>query len=250
MNPIPEILFEDEDIIVISKPPRLNVHGNGRDEEYTLTDWLLEHDPSLVDVGEPLKLEGGKTIPKPGLAHRLDRDTSGVMVIARNQRAYKKLKNQFQEREVEKWYHAIVYGAVKGRYGEIDQPIGRSSVNFKRRTTNPETMRGRMRPAYSEYWVALSAPKASLLKVRPKTGRTHQVRVHCAAIKHPIVCDHLYASHRERLLGFSRSALHAYQITFTHPTSGERVVFTAPYPQDFENAVEALKKEAQTDTST
>jgi len=234
----PKIVYENKDVLVISKPAHLTVHPDGRSTDYTLAHWIGSNYPEVKRVGEPLETPNGQIIYRPGIVHRLDRETSGIMIIAKHQKAYRFFKKQFKKGEVEKWYHAIVYGKLQAkRYGEVSEPIGRSRNDFRRRTTKKAHIRGRVREARTQYWVVHATPKATLLRVHPLTGRTHQIRVHMAAIRHPLVCDSLYASHRECLFGIKRHALHAYSITLTLP-HGEKKTFEAPYPADFERAVQ------------
>ncbi len=240
----PKIIHQDEDILVLSKPSHLSAHSAGQSREFTLADWLLQHYPGLEGVGEPLRLSDGRLVVKPGLVHRLDRETSGIIVVARHRLAYRKLKRQFQKREVEKWYHAIVYGKIRRRFLEATEPIARSAKDFRRRTTRSKDMRGRARDAHTQFWILQATPRATLLRVKPLTGRTHQIRVHCAALSHPIVCDSRYASHRECLFGLKRAALHAAELSFIHPGTDEKVTYQAPYPPDLERAVRELTIES------
>lgn len=229
-----EVIYEDDDILVVHKPEGLMVHGDGRSTESTLADWLLEQYPDMKDVGEPWEDADGKRIVRPGIVHRLDRDTSGVMVVAKTSESYEHLKGQFKERRVEKTYHTVVYGNIKEDEGLIDKPIGKSNKDFRRFSAQPKA-RGTMRDAVTEYRVIGRAAdkSACYLEVRPKTGRTHQIRVHMKAIHHPVVCDPLYAEGRECLFGLKRLALHAFALTFVTP-SGEEETFTAPLPPEFE----------------
>lgn len=236
----PDILFEDDNILVINKPSHLSVHGNGQDDDWTLADWLIEHYPDMKKVGEPLVTQKGKKVPRPGIVHRLDRETSGAMVIAKHQKSYRKLKRLFKDREVEKWYHALVYGKLNNkRYGEITEPIARSKKDFRRRTTKKAHMRGKARDAVTQYWPVTASEEATLVRVKPETGRTHQIRVHMAAVQHPVVCDSLYAPHRDCLFGLKRAALHAASLTIKMP-DGSYQTFEAPYPPDFRKAVDQL----------
>ncbi|MDO8482358.1 MAG: RluA family pseudouridine synthase [bacterium] len=233
-----QILFEDEDVAVINKPAGLVVHSDGKTVEPALTDWVLENYPETKGVGEPTKLSSGEMIDRPGIVHRLDRETSGVLVIAKNQKAFEFLKKQFQDREMEKTYRAFVYGEVKNDEGVIDRPIARSTGDF-RKWTAERGRRGVEREAITEYTVLAKHEGFSFLDVHPKTGRTHQIRVHLKAISHPIVCDKLYASNRECALGFSRLALHAFSLKFKL-LGGKELTVEAPYPDDFKKALKVL----------
>lgn len=231
----PSVIYEDSDIIVINKPPGLPVHADGRSERATLVDWLMLNYPDIKNVGEPQTLPNGAIIERPGIVHRIDAATSGIIVVARNQRAFEKLKKQFQDREVKKVYRAFVYGPLKDERGIIDKPIG--SGRGGRGPRSARTPRGKMREAQTAYHVLKKNKDVSYVEVFPKTGRTHQIRVHFSAIQHPVIADPLYAPERPKLLGFNRLALHALSLSFVHP-NGREVLFEAPLPADF---AEALK---------
>lgn len=231
-----DIIFENEDVIVINKPSGLVVHSDGKTNEPTVCDWALEHVPEIKGVGEPLELFDGRIIDRPGIVHRLDRETSGVMILAKNQESFKYLKEQFKERKTEKIYNAFVYDPFKETEGVIDRPIGKSKKDF-RQWSAQRGARGKMREAITEYVVLKNRSDSSFLEVRPKTGRTHQIRVHMKAINHPVVGDRLYAPKREAILGFGRLALHARSLEIMLP-NGEQKRFEALLPADFEKALE------------
>jgi RluA family pseudouridine synthase len=191
------------------------VHPDGTHEYPALTTWLE------------------KKYPEFHLVHRIDRETSGVLVVARTEAAYNFLKKQFQNREIKKTYRAFVYGALKDERGVIDKPIG--SARGGRGPRSASLPHGTTRDALTTYRVIKNSADAAYVEVFPKTGRTHQIRVHFSAIQHPIICDALYAPGRPKLLGFNRLALHALSLTFTHP-NGKAVTFEAPLPQDFAEA--------------
>lgn len=238
----PQIIYEDSDILVINKPAGLVVHGDGRTEEYTLCDWILEKYPNIKEVGEPMTLNNGKVIYRPGIVHRLDRETSGAMVIAKNQESFDFLKNQFKDRDVHKTYMAFVYGHIKKDDETIDRPIGRSRSDF-RKWSAQRGARGEMRDAVTEYKVIERGGKkgeeATFVEIKPLTGRTHQIRVHFKAINHPIVADYLYAPQLKSILGFERTALHARYLEIDCQ-DGEKRQFEAPLPEDFNRALELL----------
>lgn len=235
----PTVIYEDESIIVLNKPAGLMVHADGKTERPTLVDWLLVHYPDLKGVGEEQTLADGTIIDRPGIVHRLDRETSGALVVARTQHAFSVLKEQFQNREVKKVYRAFVHGPLKDDRGIIDRPIGSSRGGTgPRSATRPH---GTEREAQTVYKVLARGAGASYVEAFPKTGRTHQIRVHFSAIQHPLVGDSLYAPSRPPLLGFTRLALHAHTISFTHPQTGKEVVFEAPLPEDFANAGQQLQ---------
>jgi len=231
------ILYEDEHVLVINKPAGLAVHGDGKTKEYVLTDWLLEHYPEIENVGEAARYDG-KEIARPGIVHRLDRDTSGVLVIAKDQDSFEFLKKQFQDREIKKIYHALVHGVVKEEKGVIDRPIGRSASDF-RRWSAQRGARGELREAITGYRVLSRGKKFSFIELSPKTGRTHQLRVHLKAINHPIVGDSLYAGRLGGGLGMTRLALHASHIEFSLP-DGKRASVEAPMPNDMSEAIAKL----------
>jgi 23S rRNA pseudouridine1911/1915/1917 synthase len=181
-----------------------------------------------------MRLQNGTVIDRPGVVHRLDRDTSGVLVLAKTQEAFLFLKTQFQNRTIEKEYRAFVWGVVREPHGTIDLPIGRSRKDFRLWSAGKDAG-GLLRPAVTRFTTLATNDTHSYLSLAPKTGRTHQIRVHLKALGHPIVCDARYAPHKLPSLGFSRLALHAYALTLTHP-QGARMVFEAPLPPDFEHA--------------
>lgn len=236
----PTILYEDEDILAINKPAGLVVHSDGKTEQHTLADWVLEKYPETKDVGEPGKTSTGVLVPRPGIVHRLDKETSGVMLVAKNQKAFDVLKKQFQKHQIVKKYLAFVYGEMKTKEGVIDRPIGRSSSDF-RRWSAQRGARGEMREAVTHYKVIAVRERYSLVEVSPKTGRTHQIRVHFKAINHPLVSDSLYAPNKANELGFERLALHSEEVLFKD-VNGEKHTIQAPYPEDFAHAIPLLQK--------
>lgn len=226
----PTVIYEDKDVIVINKPAGLPVHADGRHERATLVDWLAVHYPDLKGVGEEQTLPDGTIIERPGIVHRLDADTSGVLVVARTQKTFDFLKSQFQNRETRKVYRAVVYGPLKDERGIIDKPIGTTRGGKGPRSAR--TPHGTLRDAQTAYHVLAKTKEISYVEVFPRTGRTHQIRVHFSSIQHPVVCDKLYAPTRPPLMGFTRLALHAFSLAFKHP-NGRDVIFEAPLPADF-----------------
>lgn len=240
------ILYEDHDCLVINKPAGLMVHPDGRAEGPFLTDWIIEHYPSTKNVGEGMRDQKGEDIDRSGIVHRLDRETSGAMIIAKNQETHSFLKMQFQDRQVKKKYLVFVWGEVKEEFGTIDRPIGRSGRDFRKYSAQ-RGARGEMKEAET-YWTKISSveteidgvnQKFSLLEAEPKTGRTHQIRVHFNAVNHPVVSDLLYAPKKPKALGFDRIALHSLYINFVN-SQGKDVEVKAPLPDDFKNAIKAL----------
>jgi 23S rRNA pseudouridine1911/1915/1917 synthase len=239
-EPLPlEILFEDQDIILVNKPPGLVVHPAPGHHGGTLLNALVHHCPDLAEVGD---------LSRPGLVHRLDKDTSGVLVVAKTASAHTHLVRQFHDREVEKIYMALVWGRFDQRSGKIDQEVGRHPTARQKMSAHPR----RGKPAVT-YWRVLEEYPGplTLLKLTPKTGRTHQLRVHLAALGHPIVGDATYGGGATRLKENSRlkdlrplvkrQLLHARRLSLTHPVSGEAVVGEAPLPEDFQAVLQELK---------
>ncbi len=243
----PKIIFEDKNLLVINKPGGLMTHGDGKNNEYTLADWLLENYPDIKDIGEPWRAQNGEAILRPGIVHRLDRETSGVLLIAKTQEYFDFLKDQFKERRIQKEYRAIVYGGFKEEKldGIIDKKIGRSK-KFGIFITEPFA-RGNLREATTKYKVLFQTGESqekdfAYLALFPKTGRTHQLRVHLKSIHHPIVCDKLYAPKKECVLNFNRHALHAFKITIKDKNNNT-ISFQAPLPDVFEKALDIIRRE-------
>jgi 23S rRNA pseudouridine1911/1915/1917 synthase len=240
------IIYEDEDVLVINKPAGMLVHEDGHSpHEGTVVDWFLRHAPQARGVGEVTTSPQGKALERSGVVHRLDRDTSGVMVLAKTARAHTHLKVQFHDRLAKKEYRALVYGRVHDRWGTIDRPIGRSASDFRLRSAT-QGARGTLRDAVTNYECIgvgeYEGESFSYLKLKPKTGRTHQLRVHLKAIDRPIVGDELYASKKRtesNNLGLNRLALHAHTLELELP-NGEVTRFMAPIPPDFEQAAERI----------
>jgi len=238
----PTILYENDDVLVIDKPSGMRVHNDGHGEGKTVVEWFLSRVPLARGVGEAQMLPDGTPIERSGLVHRLDRDTSGVLILAKNQSAFLHLKKQFHDRIAKKEYRAFVYGLMKDKWGKIDKPIGRSAKSPKLRSAQ-RGAKGTLREAVTEWELIGQSYSHAYLKLRPKTGRTHQLRVHLKAIDRPIVMDPLYATPHHRAttdnLGFDRLALHAHILELTLP-NGEETRFIAPLPQIFEEAAEKL----------
>jgi 23S rRNA pseudouridine1911/1915/1917 synthase len=231
------ILYEDTDIVAVAKPAGLITHSDGRTKEETAEDWFKER----------CKVQGVSLPEQSGYVHRLDRDTSGVLVFAKNAVAYEFLRKAFHDRDIKKTYLAIVYGVPKVKSGVIDFDIGRSRQNFRLRSAQPKA-KGRLRDALTRYEVIGEIEGYSLMKLNPETGRTHQIRVHLKAIHHPIVCDPLYAPNHKPALGLERLALHASTLDIPLPagrqgsSSGGRMLITAPMPEDLSVALAHFSK--------
>ncbi len=235
---MPEIIFEDDDVLVVNKPAGMSVHKDGKREEETLADWFVSRVPEAVGVGEPLVLTSGVVVDRPGIVHRLDKQTSGVIILAKNQEAFLFLKEQFKGRHAEKTYRAFLWGELKEGGGTISLPIGRSKTDFRRRSAEPGAKEP-LRDAVTAWTRLMVAGGFSYVEAKPKTGRMHQIRVHFKALQHPIVNDTLYAPRRESALGFERLALHALSLSLALP-NGKKSIFEAPLPEDFLRAEKIL----------
>jgi 23S rRNA pseudouridine1911/1915/1917 synthase len=226
-EPIPlEILYEDDNLLVIDKPAGMVVHPAAGHWHGTLVNAVLYHCPNLEGVGG---------VHRPGIVHRLDKDTSGLILVAKNDRAHRDLQSQFKGREVEKSYLALVYGLVSPSSGEISAAVGRDPNQRKRMAIVPGG-----RPAVTRYETLGVCGKHTLLGCRPLTGRTHQIRVHLAHIGHPIVGDSVYGGRRKPPVPCPRQFLHAHRIRFRLPGTGEKVEFTSPLPADLQAVLDAL----------
>lgn len=230
------IIYEDDDIVVVNKPSGVMTHPDGKTTEATASDWFALHYPNAKEVGETQRLQDGTDIRRPGVVHRLDRDTSGVLVFAKTPEAHTFLKAAFQQHEAKKTYLAFVYGVPKDAKGIISFPIGRSSQDFRLRSAQPGA-KGMLRDAVTRWETISDIGTHALLKVMPETGRTHQIRVHLKAIHHPVVGDPLYAPNKKADLGFKRLGLHAYKLVIPLP-NGEHKEFVAPLPEDLAKAAE------------
>jgi 23S rRNA pseudouridine1911/1915/1917 synthase len=235
-----DIFYEDDDILAVNKPAGLVVHSDGKTVEPNLSDWVLEKYPQSKNVGEPARTADGKEVPRPGIVHRLDRETSGVMLVAKTEKGFQTLKKQFQDHSIQKTYEAFVFGEMKNERGVIDRPIGRSVSDF-RKWSAQRGARGEMRDALTEFVVKARADGYSLVEIFPKTGRTHQIRVHFKAINYPLLADKLYAPGKENTLGFARLALHSREVEFKN-VAGKKISVVAPYPDDFKKAISLIEK--------
>ncbi|HEX6893739.1 MAG TPA: RluA family pseudouridine synthase [Bryobacteraceae bacterium] len=219
-----EVLYEDDAVIAVNKPAGMVVHAGAGVHSGTLVNALLHRFRNLSGVGGELR---------PGIVHRLDRFTSGVILVARNDAAHRHLAAQFATRSVEKIYLALVHGSLKHDHGRMDAPISRDPARRIRMTSRL----ARGRTALTEYQVLQRFEKFTLLQVRIGTGRTHQIRVHLSGIHHPVVGDKLYGAPVSTL---GRFFLHARQITFSSPSSGDRVTVTAPLPPELDQYLKGL----------
>lgn len=231
------VIHEDADIVAVDKPAGVMTHPDGKNEGETVSDWFAKRYPESATVGETQRLPDGTEVARPGIVHRLDRETSGVLVLAKTAEAHAFLKEAFKNREAKKAYLAFVYGAPKERKGTIDFDIGRSRKDFRLRSAQPKA-KGTLRDAVTRYEVVAedAEGKHALVKAMPETGRTHQIRVHLKAIHHPVVGDALYAPGKPLSLGFSRMGLHAYELDLPLP-SGGRKTLRAPLPPELSAAL-------------
>jgi 23S rRNA pseudouridine1911/1915/1917 synthase len=233
-----DVLFEDDALLVLNKPPGLVVHPAAGNEEHTLVNALLHHCAG--------QLSGIGGVARPGIVHRLDKDTSGCLVVAKNDETHLALSTQFAGRNVHKIYHAIVCGELAREKGEIKAAIARHVSHRKRMAVDDD----RGREAHTSFRVLERLNSATLVEAMLHTGRTHQIRVHFQHLKHPLVGDDTYGQRQNlRLTELTRYAaprqmLHAYELGFVHPRSGKKLKFIAPIPADFEDALKALRLQA------
>ncbi|HXG31460.1 MAG TPA: RluA family pseudouridine synthase [Thermodesulfobacteriota bacterium] len=232
-----DILYEDDDIVVVNKPAGMTVHPGAGIKRGTLVNALLFRCGGLSGIGGKIR---------PGIVHRLDKDTSGVMVVAKNDFTHQALVNQFNSRRVEKRYIALVLGNVKGECGSFSSPIGRHPTNRVRMSTRAKTGK----EALTLWRVIKRYGEVTMVEAEPKTGRTHQIRVHFAENGYPLLGDRVYGSRKygshlleevSKCLG--RQALHASKIGFIHPRSGRFLEFYAPIPDDMKRVIDLLEEQ-------
>ena len=227
-EPIPlRIVYEDDDLLVVDKPAGMTVHPSPGHSRHTLVHAVLAHCPNLSGIGG----EG-----RPGIVHRLDKDTSGLIIVAKHDAAHVSLARQLKERRVEKTYLALVEGRVEPKAGVIDGPIGRHPRHRKKMAV---VERGR--EARTRYRLLREVDGRSLVEVRPETGRTHQIRVHLASIGHPVVGDALYGGKGWAASSLGRQFLHAQRLAFRHPRTGDRLELEAPLAEDLQEALAKLE---------
>ena len=230
------VLYEDEHVLVVNKPPGLVVHPAAGHEEHTLVNALLHHCRG--------RLSGIGGVIRPGIVHRLDKDTSGCLAVAKNDAAHIALAAQFASRDVRKVYFALLCGELPRSTGEIHAAIARHPNHRKRMAVTD----GGGRDAWTTYQVLERLTSSTFVQAQPHTGRTHQIRVHFHHIGFPLVGDDTYGKRANVRLGeltryaASRQMLHAFKLTFSHPITGEEMVFEAPLPDDFQRALAALKR--------
>jgi 23S rRNA pseudouridine1911/1915/1917 synthase len=224
-----EVVFEDEDVLVLNKPAGLVVHPAAGHASGTLVNALLHHSKGA--------LSGIGGVERPGIVHRLDKDTSGLMVVAKNDVAHRALSAQFADRTLSRTYLAVVWGLPQPLKGRIEAPIARDPKHRQRMAVVATG-----KPAATRYETIKPLSVASLVRCTLETGRTHQVRVHMAHIKCPLLGDPVYGGRRKAPLGFSRQALHAAALKFIHPKSDKEMQFEAPLPADMVGLISALEK--------
>jgi len=229
-----DIIWEDEHMVVVNKPHGMVVYPAVGNRSGTLMNALAFRCKKLSPVGAPLR---------PGIVHRLDKDTSGIMVIAKDNVTHYDLVDQFREREIKKQYLALLFGNMKDDKGEINKSIGRSLSNRKKMSTKAR----RTKEAITQYEVVDRFGYATLVRVRILTGRTHQIRVHFASMGHPVLGDSLYGKKvkletSQGIIKFNRQMLHASRLKLKHPVTGDMQEFIAPMPDDIEEAIEMLKE--------
>ncbi len=234
-----DILHEDAHLIVLNKAPGVVVHPAPGHAGGTLVNGLLHHCADLSGIGGEIR---------PGIVHRLDKDTSGTLVVAKNDAAHLSLSEQFKNRAVDKRYLALVYGVPAADSGDIDLAVGRHPVDRKRMAAGP----ARGREAHTHWQVRQRYNGAALLELTLHTGRTHQIRVHCAAMGHPIIGDPLYCRRNpaqyfskavaDHVKGVHRQMLHAWRLSIAHPADGRRMTFESPMPEDMAGVMGVLKK--------
>jgi len=222
------VVHADDDVVVLIKPAGLVVHPGAGHETGTLAAGLLQRYPEIATVGDPMR---------PGIVHRLDRDTSGLMVVARTSRAYDALTAALAARQIDRRYRALAWGRFDARRGTIDAPIGRSAT---RRTRMAVREAGKEARTGYEVLTQYDHPVCALVECRLETGRTHQIRVHLAAIGHPVVGDGTYGGDRNPLRP-GRPFLHAHALALTHPVTGERLEFTDPLPPELAAVLSLLQ---------
>jgi 23S rRNA pseudouridine1911/1915/1917 synthase len=231
---VPEDIPLDIHMVVVNKPPHMVMYPALGNRSGTLMNALIKKCPNLSSVGAPLR---------PGVVHRLDKDTSGAVIIAKDDTAHHHLVEQFKDREIEKHYLALLYGSFKEDRGEITASIGRSASDRKKMSTR--TRRGK--EAITRFEVMERYPSVTLAKIRIVTGRTHQIRVHFASVGHPVLGDSTYGKKTriktgKKIIVFPRQMLHAYSLKLTHPVTGKLMELAAPMPDDMEKAIEELKQ--------
>src|ERR1700681_1189942 len=240
-----DLLYEDDDVVVVNKPAGMTVHAGAGNTRGTLVNALLGRGQTLSQSGDALR---------PGIVHRLDKDTSGIILVAKNDAAHAKLGEAFRQRTVNKTYIVLVQGSFETTSGRIELAIGRDPLKRVRMAAEQKTWRGskivNSREARTDWRTLLRIDATTLLEVQLHTGRTHQIRVHFSALKHPVVGDTLYGAAAQLRVGdtalppLGRNFLHAAKIVFSHPRTGERMELRAPLPSELRDFLHTLAKTA------
>lgn len=231
-----DIVYEDDDVLVVNKPAGMVVHPAPGNYTGTLVNALMYH------CGDKLSSING--VIRPGIVHRIDKDTSGLLMVAKNDKAHSSLSQQLSEHSITRRYNAIVYSNIKEDEGTVDRPIGRDPSNRLRNAVTELNSKN----AVTHYKVLERFGSFSLIEARLETGRTHQIRVHMAYLKHPLLGDELYGPAKSKSaskLGAKRQMLHAGILGFVHPSTGEYMEFQSPLPGDFEKVLDKLRKDSK-----
>ncbi|MBI2065319.1 MAG: RluA family pseudouridine synthase [Candidatus Yanofskybacteria bacterium] len=244
-----KIVYEDNNIVVINKPSGLITHQKNLDDtQPSVVDWVIEKYPKLKNVGEPF-IASGKEVPRAGIVHRLDKDTSGLLIITKNETAFEYMKKQFQEHAVHKYYFALVFGRPENNSGTINEPLGR--IGMKRTTKISGKKMIDSKASVTQYKTLKSFAKFTLLDVAPQTGRTHQIRVHLKSIGCPIAGDTIYAPKGwQQPKGLNRLFLHAHKLQFIAPSSakasagkpdGQSLALETDLPEELQKVINMLE---------
>ena len=229
-----DIRYEDDDILLVNKPPRMVVHPSSSHEQDTLVNAVLAYCPTLPVIGSE---------KRPGIVHRLDKDTSGLIIVAKNEGALRAMQAQFKKRTVEKVYLALVFGQIQPAEALIDAPLGRDPRSRKKMSVIPpgSSRSLRARPAQTGYKTVMTFDDYTLVECYPRTGRTHQIRVHLAYVGHPIVGDRIYGRRKQPFPGLKRHFLHATVLTFKRPSDGLELIIRAELPSELQRILNLLE---------
>jgi 23S rRNA pseudouridine1911/1915/1917 synthase len=236
-----DILYEDDDLIAVNKPAGMTVHAGAGNDRGTLVNALLGRGQSLSKGGDPLR---------PGIVHRIDKETSGILLVAKNDFAHARLAEAFRDRKIQKTYTALLQGLLANDHGRIDLPIARDPVRRNRMTARPSASLRKTREALTDWRVLARIDSTTLVEVQIHTGRTHQIRVHFSSLHHPVVGDTLYGAAPQLQIGsawlpsLGRNFLHAAKLGFPHPRSGQPIHLTAPLPPELRSYLAKLASAA------
>lgn len=235
----PKAIYEDGDFLVVYKPSGLIVHPKNKDDDQpTLVDWVVLNYPQIKNIGEPFSASG-TSVPRAGIVHRLDKETSGLIIVAKTEESFYYFKNLFQERKIKKYYIALVYGKLKEAQGTIKAPLGRMGIKRTTKVTGKKLID--QKEAETSYRAIKYFKDYTLLELSPKTGRTHQLRVHMNHLGHPIAGDRIYGFKKlSPVLGLNRLFLHAYKLEFSSP-SGNAITIEMDLPEELQNILNDVK---------